>query len=109
MLPQNTVEIVLWIFVSITAGICEEFTFRGYLQMQLSGLLKNATAGLVLQGIVFGVAHAYQGPKQMFINRAARLHAGRPGAMVEEYTTGNDVAFSAGYGGRDPPRRALED
>ncbi|HEY1939529.1 MAG TPA: hypothetical protein VGJ33_16485 [Candidatus Angelobacter sp.] len=33
MLPQNTVEIGLWIFVSITAGICEEFTFRGYLQM----------------------------------------------------------------------------
>ncbi|HEY1939530.1 MAG TPA: CPBP family intramembrane glutamic endopeptidase [Candidatus Angelobacter sp.] len=30
-------------------------------------MLKNATAGLVLQGILFGAAHAYQGPKQMFI------------------------------------------
>jgi hypothetical protein len=67
MLPQSTVEIVLWIFVSLTAGICEEFVFRGYLQIQISGLLKNATAGLVLQGMIFGAAHAYQGPKQMLI------------------------------------------
>src|SRR5947209_1406688 len=67
MLPQSTVEIVLWIFVSLTAGICEEFVFRGYLQMQISGLLKNATAGLVLQGMIFGAGHAYQGPKQMLI------------------------------------------
>lgn len=38
---------------------------RGYLQKQLSGLLKNATAGLVAQGVIFGAAHAYQGPKLM--------------------------------------------
>jgi hypothetical protein len=67
MLPQSTVEMLLWVLVSLTAGICEEFVFRGYLQMQISGLLKNATAGLVLQGIIFGAAHAYQGPKRMLI------------------------------------------
>jgi membrane protease YdiL (CAAX protease family) len=54
------------IFVSLSAGICEEFTTRGYLQKQLSSMLKNATAGLVAQGVIFGAAHAYQGPKQMF-------------------------------------------
>ena len=67
MLPQSPTEIVLWIFVSLSAGICEEFTIRGYLQKQLGGVLKNATAGLVAQGIIFGMAHAYQGPNQMFI------------------------------------------
>jgi membrane protease YdiL (CAAX protease family) len=66
MLPQSRTELVLWIFLSFSAGICEEFTTRGYLQKQFSGFLKNATAGLIVQGVVFGAAHAYQGPKQMF-------------------------------------------
>ncbi len=66
ILPQSKTEIILWIFVSLSAGICEEFTTRGYLQKQLNGLLRNATAGLVAQGIIFGAVHAYQGPKQMF-------------------------------------------
>ena len=29
MLPQSRTEIVLWIFLSLSAGICEEFTTRG--------------------------------------------------------------------------------
>ena len=66
MLPHGRIEIVLWVFLSLSAGICEEFVTRGYLQKQLGGILKNATAGLLGQGIIFGVAHAYQGPKLMF-------------------------------------------
>jgi membrane protease YdiL (CAAX protease family) len=58
-------EIALWIFLSLSAGICEEFTIRGYLQKQLSGWLKNVTAAVVIQGIIFGAAHAYQGLKLM--------------------------------------------
>lgn len=67
MLPHGRIEITLWIFVSLSAGICEEFVMRGYLQKQLGGILKNVTAGLVAQGIIFGAAHAYQGPKLMLI------------------------------------------
>jgi membrane protease YdiL (CAAX protease family) len=66
ILPQSKLEITVWIFISLSAGICEEFTTRGYLQKQLSGLFGNAAAGLVAQGIIFGAVHAYQGPKQMF-------------------------------------------
>ncbi len=67
MLPHGGIEITLWIFLSLSAGICEEFVTRGYLQKQLGGILKNATAGLVAQGVIFGAAHAYQGPKLMLI------------------------------------------
>jgi membrane protease YdiL (CAAX protease family) len=65
LLPRSPTEITLWIFLSLSAGICEEFTIRGYLQKQLSGWLKNVTAAVVIQGIIFGAAHAYQGPKLM--------------------------------------------
>jgi uncharacterized protein len=65
MLPRSAMEIALWILLSLSAGICEEFTFRGYLQKQLGGWMRNATAAVVIQGIIFGAAHAYQGPKLM--------------------------------------------
>jgi hypothetical protein len=61
LLPRSATEITLWIFLSLSAGICEEFTFRGYLQKQLHGSMKNATGAVVIQGIIFGAAHAYQG------------------------------------------------
>lgn len=63
LLPRSAIEITLWIFLSLSAGICEEFTFRGYLQKQLQGSLKSATAAVMIQGIIFGAAHAYQGLK----------------------------------------------
>ncbi|HSS97642.1 MAG TPA: CPBP family intramembrane glutamic endopeptidase, partial [Terriglobales bacterium] len=65
LLPRSATEITLWIFLSLSAGICEEFTIRGYLQKQLSGWIKNVTAAVVIQGTIFGAAHAYQGPKLM--------------------------------------------
>jgi membrane protease YdiL (CAAX protease family) len=63
LLPRSATEIALWMFLSLSAGISEEFTFRGYLQKQLHGSLKNATAAVVVQGMIFGAAHAYQGLK----------------------------------------------
>jgi len=32
ILPHGGTEITLWIALSVTAGICEETVFRGYLQ-----------------------------------------------------------------------------
>lgn len=65
MLPSNRVEIALWIVMAITAGICEETVFRGYLQQQISAWSGNVIIGLVGQAIVFAVAHAYQGWKKV--------------------------------------------
>jgi membrane protease YdiL (CAAX protease family) len=61
VLPQTPFEIVLWVAVSISAGICEETVFRGYLQPQLGALVRNVHVGVVLSAAVFGAAHAYQG------------------------------------------------
>lgn len=66
MLPHNRTEMLVWVFVALSAGICEELTIRGYLQKQLKGLFKNATAAIFAQGIIFGLGHAYQGAKLAF-------------------------------------------
>jgi membrane protease YdiL (CAAX protease family) len=65
LLPHGDAEIAMWIVVSIVAGFCEELVFRGYLQRQLAALTGSAVAGLVLQAIVFGIAHGYQGVKSV--------------------------------------------
>jgi uncharacterized protein len=65
LLPSSLPEKAVWVLVAVTAGFCEELMTRGYLQKQLSGLLKNNTASVLAQGIIFGAAHAYQGWKYM--------------------------------------------
>jgi membrane protease YdiL (CAAX protease family) len=61
--PESSTEIVLWIAVSLTAGVCEETIFRGYLQKQLIAWTGNAPAGVLLSAAAFGVGHIYQGAK----------------------------------------------
>jgi uncharacterized protein len=64
-LPQTRVELIVWVFLSLTGGFCEEVIFRGYLQRQLSALTHSVVIGIVLQALVFGLGHGYQGWKLM--------------------------------------------
>ncbi len=66
-LPHTIPEDAVFLLVALTAAICEETIFRGYLQHQLAGWARNAATGIVLQGIAFGVAHAYQGTSQIIV------------------------------------------
>jgi hypothetical protein len=61
LLPQSLLEILVWIAASITAGICEELAFRGFLQRQFHALTGNIGLAVLAQGLVFGLFHAYQG------------------------------------------------
>lgn len=61
LLPHTTRDRLLFVAVSITAGICEEIIFRGFLIHVLDGAASMAVALLLSSG-AFGVAHAYQQP-----------------------------------------------
>jgi membrane protease YdiL (CAAX protease family) len=67
LLPATRWESGLWILVSVAAGICEELVYRGYLQRQLWALTKSLPVGIVLQSLVFGVGHIYQGWKPALV------------------------------------------
>jgi uncharacterized protein len=60
MHARNALEIVLWIVMSLSAGICEEAIFRGYLQQQFSAWTGRVSVGVFAQAVCFGLAHAYQ-------------------------------------------------
>jgi membrane protease YdiL (CAAX protease family) len=67
LLPHGGLEIALWVALSITAGICEEAIFRGYLQRQFISLTRNVPAGVLLSAMAFGAAHAYQGFRMVIL------------------------------------------
>lgn len=67
LLPHTPAEIAVFSLLTVTAAICEEMIFRGYLQRQFCVFFKSAAAGVVLQGIMFGASHGYQTTKFMLI------------------------------------------
>jgi len=67
LLPHSLIEVLLWIGTSITAGICEELSFRGYVQRQFHALTGNAAMAVIGQGVVFGLFHAYQGWRSVIV------------------------------------------
>jgi membrane protease YdiL (CAAX protease family) len=67
LIPQTGVELLVFLCLSITAGFCEEIIFRGYLQRQFAALTGNITAAVLLQALLFGAAHGYEGGKRMLL------------------------------------------
>jgi membrane protease YdiL (CAAX protease family) len=61
MLPHTIIQFAVWFLVSLTAGICEEVIFRGYLLQQLTAWTKRPIASIVAVGALFGCLHLYEG------------------------------------------------
>ena len=58
--PHTALEVCVWIAVAISAGFCEEFVFRGYLQEQCRSITGSVAAAVVIQALIFGAAHGYE-------------------------------------------------
>jgi membrane protease YdiL (CAAX protease family) len=65
LLPNTAVERTAWVFLSLTAGTCEEVLLRGFLIRFLheGGLGMSLAVALVVSAMIFGLAHVYQGFK----------------------------------------------
>lgn len=62
LVPVTNPERLLWVAVAISAGICEEIVFRGWLLSTLhSSLGVQGTPLIAAAAAIFGLAHAYQG------------------------------------------------
>jgi membrane protease YdiL (CAAX protease family) len=92
--PQSLFESILWIALSVTAGICEETIFRGYLQRQFVAWTRSAPAGVLLSAVLFGAGHVYQGAKATVVIGVYGLMFGilaevrqnlRPGIMTHAW------------------------
>jgi len=63
LLPSSAEERRWWWLVCITAGVCEEFVYRGFLLHYLHVLpfQLSVTWALVVSSAIFGIGHLYQG------------------------------------------------
>jgi len=105
LLPHTTAEAAAWVLLSFTAGFCEEFIFRGYLQGLLLTLTKSPVVAIGLQAAIFGLSHAYQGVGPtvaitiyaLFIGTLAYLSRSlRPGMIAHAWQDVFSGLFSPG-------------
>ncbi len=63
LFPHTQSELRAFDAVSVTAGVCEELIFRGYLIAYLVAVFATPFwVAALLSSVFFGFAHAYQGP-----------------------------------------------
>lgn len=61
ILPANSVEFPPYSALAVTAGVCEEFLYRGFAMGAFGRLGIPGWALVILTAALFGLAHAYQG------------------------------------------------
>jgi membrane protease YdiL (CAAX protease family) len=92
--PHTYLEAGFFLLVSVCAGLFEEIIFRGYFQRQFKALGQNAIIGIVASAAIFGLAHAYQGKRMMFVIGVYGMFFGilahfrkslRPGMMAHAF------------------------
>ncbi len=77
MLPIGTLERRWWFALSITAGICEEIIFRGFLMTVARGELRmGLLLALLATSAVFGFNHLYQGGRSIVMTALVGLMLG---------------------------------
>jgi membrane protease YdiL (CAAX protease family) len=67
MAPASLTELAFWIALSVSAGICEELIFRGYLQQQFTSLTRRIWLGIAISAVFFGLSHGYEGASGMLL------------------------------------------
>jgi membrane protease YdiL (CAAX protease family) len=61
ILPQSTMELIPFFALAVTAGLCEEFLYRGFAMAVLTRSGLPTFAVVILSALLFGMAHLYQG------------------------------------------------
>ncbi len=75
MLPRTGAELKAFGWLALTAGICEEVLYRGYLFWYVGHWLPQPYV-LLVTALVFGIGHSYQGMRGMVTTGIAGLFLG---------------------------------
>jgi uncharacterized protein len=84
LIPRSPREAAAFEALSLTAGVCEELLYRGFLTWYLACYVPLAAA-YVAAPCVFGLGHAYQGPKGILLTACIGL------AMSAVYFAGGSL------------------
>jgi membrane protease YdiL (CAAX protease family) len=76
ILPQTDRERGWFVLVALTAGVCEEILYRGFLPWFIDGWTGVVGPGYVLAALAFGLGHAYQGREGIVVTAILGLFFG---------------------------------
>jgi membrane protease YdiL (CAAX protease family) len=103
ILPRSSPELFPYAALAITAGICEEFLYRGFAMAVLEHLGLQLWLVVILSSILFGLAHSYQGPGGIISTFLAGLLFGSTrvvfGSLVPAVLWHSSVDLIAGMAG----------
>ena len=75
MMPRSDQEMRWFTWLAVTAGVCEELLYRGYLIWYLGHWLALLPA-VAVAAVIFGFGHAYQGPRGILVTSLVGLFMG---------------------------------
>ena len=116
ILPRDGVERAGFMPVAITAGVCEEILYRGWLPWAIAGWTGSPVLGYAAAALVFGAGHAYQGRNGMILTALLGLFLGGvvawtgsllPGQMLHvavDLVNGLAVGATLARQAKDPAR-----
>lgn len=114
IIPKSAGDMRAFAALGITAGICEEVLYRGYLLWYLSALLPWSAA-LIAAVAVFGLGHAYQGVRGILLTAtigglemAIYLWTGSLVAPIVLHVTIDLANGYIGYRARQPEPAAMD-
>jgi uncharacterized protein len=61
ILPQSRLELIPFFALAVTAGVCEEFLYRGFAMAAFLRWGLPAWVAVIGSAVLFGMAHLYQG------------------------------------------------
>lgn len=65
-MPANRIEFAHYVAMAVSAAVCEELMFRGFLIRYLEDLFAGGVIAtplaIILPALIFGISHWYQGP-----------------------------------------------
>lgn len=88
ILPRGGNERFWFALVALTAGVCEEILYRGYVPWAVASWTGNVLLGYGLAAVVFGLGHAYQGRDGMIVTGILGLVFGALAYSVKSLVPG---------------------
>jgi len=89
--PVGRVQGIAFTAVAVTAGICEEILYRGWLIGFTGALLGSIWAGMVAAAVIFGLGHAYQGRQGIVATGALGVIFGTMFVLVKSLVPGQVI------------------
>ena len=101
LMPRTLIEALAFSALAVTAAVCEEFIYRGFVYAVLQTTTGSITVAIVVSSVLFSLAHLYQGKKGLvstfILGLAFAISRWATGNLIAATVTHLVVDLLAGY------------